>query len=342
MKVKLFKGGFFEMGKQQGKIYRENGMTFSNLKIDQILYKKQLAVYQKHYPELLEEFKGMAKAGKFDENKLIYNFICGEILWFKKRFKESKACTIFGVKNRNGTFVGRNYDWHPVTEDIFQVYKVENKSRNSFIAISDMGMDRPANAKPRYLYYNADDAINDKGLFIGLTFAYNNKLNHGLSSMHMIKLIAETCKTIDDALEAFKKIPLCCPKNFFIADKNGDMVVVEHTSKRFKTVHPKGNVLIQTNHYVDSELSKEDTVLKERPTHNTYLRYSETLRDINENKQGFELSNVMKLLGNIQSCVCQNYTNIKTIWSLALDMNNRNYKLYWNLLGKRSEISLNI
>lgn len=315
-------------------------MSFTNLKIDPILYKKQLVVYKKHYPELLEEFKGITKSGKFDENKLTYSFICGELLCFKKRFKEKKACTIFGVKNKNGAFVGRNYDWHPVTEEVFEVYKVENKSRNSFIGISDMGIDGPATAKARYLYYNADDAINDKGLFVGLTSAYNNKWNYGLSCIHIIKLIAETCQTIDEALNVFKKVPLCYPKNFFIADKKGDMAVVEHTSKRFKIVYPKDNVLIQTNHYVDYELGKEDTVLKERPTHNTFLRYFEALQKINEHKQRFKLSDAIKILGNVESCVCQNHSDIKTIWSLALDMQNRKYKLYWNITGKRNEMSL--
>src|SRR3989338_10916211 len=218
MKIELFKGNFFEIGRQQGSIYAKNGMDLTKLKINPTLYKNQLAVYKKHYPELLEEFKGMAEAGKFDENKLIYWFICDEILQFTKRLRISKACTMFGLKNKNGIFVGRNYDWVPAVENFFEIYKVENKSRNSFVGVSDMGIWGPSTAKPRYLFYNPDDAINDKGLFIGLTFAYNDKWGYGLSCIHITKLIAETCETVDDALNVFRKVPLCYPKNFFIAD----------------------------------------------------------------------------------------------------------------------------
>lgn len=339
MKINLFKGDFFEIGKQQGKIYHKNGMNFTNLKITPTLYEKQLLAYKRYYPELLEEFEGMAVAGKFDENKLIYNFICGGLLQFKKQWK---SCTIFGVKNKNGTFVGRNYDWHPVTEKVFEVYKVENKSRNSFIGISDMGIDGPATAKPKYLYYDADDTINDKGLFIGLTFAFNNKWNYGLVCTHMIKLIAETCKTVDDALDVFRRVPISYPKNFFISDRNGDMAVVEHTSKRFKIVYPKDNVLVQTNHYVDPELAREDLVLKKIPTHNTFLRYYEAWQKINEHKDKFKQADAIKILGNIQSCICQNHSNMKTVWSLGLDMRKSKYELYWDVTGQRKEMNLNI
>lgn len=341
-KVRTFKGSFLEIGKQQGRVYKKNGMSFKNIKINSKLFQNQLRIYKNHYPELLEELKGVAEGGGFDEEKVIYKFITEELRWFTKEFNLKKACTIFGVKNKEGVFVGRNYDWRPVVEKIFEVYKVKNNERNNFIAITDMGVGYDLSiVKPKYFFYNADDTINDKGLFIGLTFAYNDKWSYGLSCVHLIKLVAETCTTVDDALNVFKKTPLCYPKNFFIADRFGNMAVVEHTSKRFKILHPKNNVLIQTNHYVDSELAQEDTVLSEVPTHNTFLRYYETLQKINARKEKFQLSDIIKILGNTKSYVCQNHKKIKTIWSLALDMKKKKYKLYYNLFGKRKEKLLN-
>ena len=341
MRIRTFSGNFFEIGKQQGDIYRRNGMSIKT-EINQKLFKGQLRIYKKHYPELIEEFRGMAEAGKFDKNRLIYKFITGEIIWFKNWLNPRKACTIFGVRNKNGTFVGRNYDWHPVTERVFEAYRVVNPKRNSFIALTDMGISGQFDAKPQYLSYNADDAINDKGLFIGLTFAYNNNWSYGLSCSHMIKLIAETCSTVEDTLTIFRKTPLCCPKNFFIADRKGHMAVVEHTSKRFKVVYPENDILIQTNHYVDSELSKEDAILKYTPAHNTFLRYYEVLQKINMRKSQFNSPDVMKILGNTESCVCQNHPSMKTVWSLSLDPKRRKYRLYWDVLGKRKELTLKV
>ena len=342
MNAKMFKGKFFEIGQQQGKIYKANGMNFDKVKIDPVLYKNQLQVYEKHYPELLEEFRGMAEGGNFDKEKLIYDFITSEIFYYKNRFGLDKACTIFGYKGKNNLFVGRNYDWLPETDKIFEVYKVVNPQRNSFVAITDMGIGSPATAKPKYFFYNADDAINDKGLFIGLTFAYADEWSYGISCIHMTKIIAETCKTVKEAIKVFEKVPLCCPKNFFIADKNGDMAIVEHTSKKFKVLYPKDNILIQTNHYVDNELAKEDTVLKRVPFHNTFIRYYETLQKINFERDKFKLDSAIKILGRSGSYTCQNFPGIKTIWALSLDMTNKKYRIYWDISGKRKTEELEI
>ena len=79
MDTKTFKGNFFEIGQQQGKIYKTNGMNFDKIKIDPVLYKNQLQVYQKHYPELLEELSGIAQGGHYDGKKLIY---CARSTWW--------------------------------------------------------------------------------------------------------------------------------------------------------------------------------------------------------------------------------------------------------------------
>ena len=340
MNTKTFKGNFFEIGQQLGKIYKANGMNFDRIKIDSALYQKQLEVYKKHYPEMLEELRGIASGGNFNEAKLIYDFITNEIFYYRKSFGLDKACTIFGHKVNNNLFVGRNYDWLPESGKIFEAYKVVNPERNSFIAVTDMGVVSPARANPKYFFYNADDTINSKGLFVGITFAYADYWAYGVSCIHMTKIIAETCETVKDAVKVFEKIPLCCPKNFFIADKNGDMATIEHTSKKFKVLYPKDDTLIQTNHYVDSELAKEDTVLNRVPSHNTFIRYYETLQKINLEKGKFNLNSAIKILGRRGSYTCQDFSGIKTIWTLALDMTNKKYRIYWDILGKRKKKEL--
>lgn len=335
MTSKTFKGNFFELGLQQGKIYRQNGMRFDAVKINTSLYKKQIETYRKHYPEFLEELRGMAEGGGYDADALTYEFIAGEIVWYADKFGLKKACTIFGLRTESTLYVGRNYDWHPATEMLAEAYRVENPKRNSFIAVTDMGIGGPLTAKKEYAFYNADDAINDKGLFIGLTFAYADKWSYGLSCVHIIKLIAETCGTVKEALEVFKRVPLCCPKNFFIADKNGNMAVVEHASKKYKIVYPKDGILIQTNHYTHPDLATDDTVLKRVPTHNTFLRYYETLQKLNLEKDRFGFQSIVKTLGTPGTYTCQNNPDVKTIWTLALDMVNRRYALYWDDRGER-------
>lgn len=339
--MKTFKGSFFEIGKQQGEIYRQNGLNLASVKVNQKIVAEQLKIYQKYYPQLLEEIEGIAIGGNFDKEKLLYLYLAVEIVGFANRFKMPLSCTIFGVKNSNGTFVGRNLDWLPITEKVMEPYKREAEGCYKLLAVSDMFIGSPSDVEHKFLLYDAIDVINEKGLFVGITFAYGDTWSYGLSWKELTRIIGERCATVDEALEIFKNIPVSVPKNFFIADKTGKMAVVEHNSDKYKIVYPKDNVLIHTNHYLDPELAKIDRVLAETPAHNTFIRYYETLQKVNAIKDKFQQSDVIKILGNPNLYVCQNH-EIRTIWTLALDMEKPKYKLYTNVVSKKTEQDLEI
>lgn len=339
--MKIFKGSFFEIGKQQGEIYRQNGLDLTSIKVNRKIVAEQLKIYKKLYPELLEEIEGIAVGGNFDKTKLLHVYLAIEIVGFANRFKMPLSCTIFGVKNNNGTFVGRNLDWLPITEKVMEPYKREAEGCYKILAVSDMFIGSPSDVKHKFLLYDAIDVINEKGLFVGITFAYGNTWSYGLSWKELTRIIGERCATVDEALDIFKNIPVSVPKNFFIADKKGNMAVVEHNSDKYRVVYPKDDVLIQTNHYLNPELSKIDRVLVETPFHNTFIRYYETLQKVNLVKNNFQLLDVIKILGNSNFYVCQNH-EIRTIWTLALDMERRKYKLYTDVVGNKIEHDLQI
>jgi len=341
IKMITFKGSYFEIGKQQGQIYRENGLNIDWVKINKKLLDGQLKAYQEHYPQLLEEIKGIAQGGGYDEEKMLQVYLANEILYYTNRFNIPVNCTIFGVKNKNGVFVGRNLDWTPIAEKIMQVYKREGSECLNFLAVTDMHIGSPDDVKNKFMFYNTIDVINENGLFIGITFAYGDSWQFGLSWRDMSKLISEACTTVNDAIKLFEKIPLAVPKNFFIADRKGNMAVVEHAVKRFKILPPIDNVLIQTNHYVDPELAKIDKVFKEIPHHNTFIRYYEALQKINWIKDKFKHSDVIKVLGNPQSYLLQNHES-RTIWTLALDMQRSKYWLYTDVIGQKNKKTLEI
>ena len=340
MKIRAFEGNFHEIGRQMGQIYKENGAGSGVAKIDPDLFKHQLQAYEKFYPEYLEELKGIAEGAGFDPQSTLYNAITGEIFFFKNMIGMGRSCTIFGYKQEGTLFVGRNYDWLPVPGDLFEAYQVKNSERNAYFAVTDYGVVDPARTAPPYRLFLPEDALNDQGLFVGITFSFAEQWAYGISSIHIVKLIAETCSTLADALELFKRIPACCPKRYFIADKQGNMVTVEHNSRQFKVVYPKDNVLIQTNHYLDAELAAEDTVLKRIPYHNTFIRYYETLQRINFQREKFNLNSIIWILGKPGTYTCQNFPGIKTIWTLAMDITNGQYRIYWDHFNHRKSKEL--
>lgn len=325
MKPIIFKGNYRDIGKQLGKIYRKNGKSFDNEKIDKKLYCKQLAFYKKFYPELLEELGGISEGGGYDYEKVVYSNITGEIAWYKNRLKT--RCTIFGVKNKYGTFVGRNYDWYPKT--FASIYKYINPQSYSYTAITDNNY-FPGYKKEDQMYY-FDDAINKKGLYIGISAAFGPKTFYGLTSFHIRKLIIEKCKTVPEALAIFKDIPVACPKNFFIADKSGKMAVVEHASgKNYKIIEPKNGILVKTNFYLDSSLAKEDLLLSSRPTTNAFVRFYDLLRNINLlGVEKIQQKDITGLILDKKTFIRQNSATSKTIWSLSMNMKKGKYHLYY-------------
>ena len=260
---------------------------------------------------------------------------------FSKRIKNSLACTIFGIRNKNGVFVGRNLDWIPATEKVMEVYRQEATGKYQLLAVSDMYIGSEADVEAKFLFYDAIDVINEKGLFIGITFAYGDHCSYGLSWKEITRYIGEHCASVKEALAVFKEIPIGIPKNFFIADNNGEMAVVEHNASEYRVLYPQDDVLIQTNHYLDPDLARKDRIFLEVPHNNSFIRYYEALQKVNFVKEKFELSDVIKILGNPEYYLCQNH-EIKTIWTLALDMMKREYNLYWDILGERKTKKLEI
>ncbi len=84
--IKTFRGDFFQIGKQEGEIYKKNGMDLNSFKFDSKIYKKQLEIYKKYYPEMLEELRGITLKLNLNEEKVINYFITNEIEFLEKKY----------------------------------------------------------------------------------------------------------------------------------------------------------------------------------------------------------------------------------------------------------------
>jgi predicted choloylglycine hydrolase len=344
MRTLKFAGTSHEVGQELGQYYREWHQGSPEIPVNRRTLSRQLAIYQKHFPSLLEEIRGVAETlmgGGADYEKLLYLTIAHGVDMARVHPTPTKGCTIFGVQTDRGLIVGRNYDWIPQARDSFHVYDMNITGRNAYTAISDMNIYERQHARHKHWSFSAEDAINDQGLYIGLTFAHNPRVGYGLSSTHMIRLIVETCATVDQAVKLFRKVPLMCAKNFFIADATGKMAIVEHNSKTFRVIHPdKQGILIQTNHYLAPDLIHEDFCLENHPAHTTYLRYYETLREINLARAHFNTVYARKILRHTTYVYANDTSGFMTIWSLILDMTAQKYHLVFDTAGGEKTMTL--
>lgn len=309
--------------------------------------RRQLSIYQKFYPELILEITSAAKVIGLDPNLLLYEDIASFVDNQKRRINQrTHGCTIFAVHEKGRTFVGRNYDWKPAAREFFEQYDLNFTNGYRHFLFSDEGVyGRHLGKNTRKLY--AEDAVNEHGLYVGLTYAHIDKWSYGLSPSHFIRYIAEHCRTTRQALNAFKRIPCAIPKNFLIADAKGDLAVVEHAAKKFAILRPDEwgtarpsssqpsapKLIVQTNHCLAPSLKPLDRVTRDNPTANTFLRYEEAKHLVEIQLPGFQFTDIWRILRRSHYV----YSD-ETIWSLALELSEPRLNLYYDTaLGQKQE-----
>jgi predicted choloylglycine hydrolase len=341
MKRVNFVGSSYDVGRQIGEYCRGRYKNQQEPAVNRQTLARQTEVYQKYFPSLLDEIRGMAEAAGETYERVLYASIAYLYSLAERRRAPEKGCTIFGVKKPNGELlIGRNYDWWPLARDALHVCSMAIDQRYKHTIVSDMGV-WGRREMLDYGMFSSEDAINEHGLYIGLTFAHNPRYDYGLSPTHVIRLVAETCRDVDEALKLFAKIPVMAAKNFFLADASGNMAVVEHTSREFEVIKPNADgVLIQTNHYTAPSLFSQDRVLQEHPAHTSYLRYYETLREISRHLDDFTLHEVERILRKSHYVYSSGKGAFGTIWSLALNMNARQYRLIYDTARAERKVKL--
>lgn len=288
--------------------------------------RRQLRLYEKFYPELVAEKNAAAAILHQDPQYLLYEDLASPIDAQRRRVNPHQhGCTIFAIRENGKVFVGRNYDWLPEAREFFERYDIAIKDSNRYFAFSDESVWRRHTGR-RSLKIYAEDAINEYGLYIGLTASKIDKWNYGLTPSHLIRYIAEHCKTTRQALNIFAKVPCAIPKNFLIADATGNLAVVEHSSRSYEIIRPdKSGILVHTNHCLSPKFQHIDHVYEHNPRSDTFLRYQEANYLVRKQMPKFQFTDLWRILRKSHYV----YNN-DTIWSLTLELTEQRFNVYYD------------
>lgn len=271
-----FTGSHLAIGKQVGEAYKAWGKRRLYLSpIDIEIYEEQLTLYKKFFPRYLEWLQGVALGSGFNEEDVVRTYLT-EFLYLDDR--PPTTCSVFGLRREDRVFVGRNYDWREAAEKSTHHLSVNftDKSAYSFTALSDMGVWKVgAEAySPDYTIL-LEDAWNEWGLFVCQNGAPGKPQNLGMSSLHIIQIVAEQCRTIEEAIMLIMAIPCNEPKIFTVVDKTGDMAVIEKPTEFRAQVRRSDNQVVATNHYQSDSLKQYNAeIFKDVPFHSTFARYA--------------------------------------------------------------------
>lgn len=299
------KGKHYNMGKHYGELLYKTGEDLSSvIKLNEeqkIFGKKCLPIYEEHMKDIMEEVRGLADGlhQKYEDVAYwLFNIYCNE---------EEHGCTVFAVKNKNKVYVGRNMDMFPEYKKTSEsvLYRVENK--NTFLAHSTAMI-------------SVEDGINEYGLCVALTFLLSKKIKPGINGGFIVRKMLEECSTTDEAIELIKSLPISSSHNIVIADKNGNMAVIECTSEKLNIRYGKKYV-IATNHFISDDMVKYNN--KKNNWYHTNDRYN-TIDNYLKNNSKIDFEECKNIISGKYGFVCQfeKKLNFDTIWSAVYDLNS--------------------
>lgn len=240
-----FKKSHFEAGFNWGKLLYKNDKIISNNHTFTITEKRRkfaqecLPIYEKYYPEILEEIKGLAK-GQNSSYEDFYTFLLSMYC-----FEFNNHCTCIAIKDKDNLIFGRNSDFLVSLEKLYMnaLYNLDNAYAFNGNTTAFIEM---------------EDGINEYGLAVGLTFIYPTIVKAGFNAGMLVRYLLEKCKTTDEALSVLKNIPIASQQTLTIADRTGNIVVVECNCEKIEIIRPTkdGNFVTATNEF-NSNLMKQ-------------------------------------------------------------------------------------
>lgn len=258
-----------------------------------------------------------------------------------------RTCSCFMVHNKGGVLIGRTYDWVEAAEKHSKVIKntFTDNSSFDFTGVSDMGTYKVGEmVDEKSFALVIEEARNNKGLYIELNGGSGRKNDFGMSSVHAIQLIAEQCETVEEAISKLEKIPLTLSQIFCIADRKGNITVVEKSLDRGMRVRTSKNYLIATNHYRHPDLiSINQNMFEKVPFHSSFARYHYLESHLIEKWRELDLIEIIPLLKvppTLQNWRGKTNGDVVTCWISALNLNSKEYLVHFAPLVSKKVISI--
>lgn len=303
-------GSHFEMGLHYGQLLYKGGVSFDktiNLTAEQEQFgMESLAICEKNIPKICEEIKGLAEGLRLSYNRLS----CWLLTMYG--FGDIHGCTCFCFNNNGKTFFGRNSDMFPELKGTSESILYRPNEGYIFIGHSTSMI-------------QMEDGINEHGLAVGMNFLMTKHRNPGLNTGMLVRHILETCKCVNEAILTINSLPISSTQNIIVADKTGDMVVVECSPQSVVVRKPdiKTAFLLSTNHFIDSSMQSEHC----NPQDNWYLskdRYATVQNALLEKQTYKDEIYAQDILSGKKGFICQYDKKLKfdTIWSVVYNLND--------------------
>jgi isopenicillin-N N-acyltransferase-like protein len=248
----------------------------------------QVAANQREAPDLVEEMRGIARGAgvAFERVFLLNSLLDLNSFRYLDLATAFAGCSTFAVVAEAGTgktLVGQTYDMPEFHQDYLTLLRL-----------------RPAQG-PRQLLFTFAGIVGAAGLNeagLALNINYLSPLDVGVGRLHSVVVRQVLAATqLADALTSPALPPRAGGAHYLIADRDGNVVSLETTARRFAVAYPEGNALGHTNHYLASEL-KEIEYVRGGSIGSSLARYTALRRFLRDRGDRLTTEALMELTRN--------------------------------------------
>ena len=87
-------------------------------------------------------------------------------------------------------------------------------------------------------FIEIEDGVNEHGFAVGLTAVAPSHIRPGLNAGMLLRLMLETCRTVDEALTLLRSVPVASAQTLTLADAGGAIALVECSCRRVEVLRP--------------------------------------------------------------------------------------------------------
>jgi predicted choloylglycine hydrolase len=307
------RGSHYEMGRLVGKQLREAGTELPALNDEQTRYIDGLVgQVEGLIPDLFDEMRGLAEAGGYDERVVYFYALSIGIV---------PSCTVVAVSGAHTidgkTLFGRNYDAGPEFAD-FTLYRTYPEGGLAHIGCA------------YDLLVGREDGVNEAGLAIAVTGVHGHNTDEpGLWDHIPVRAVLDRCGTVDEAVTLLETLPHLWTKNFLVADKTGEIAMVEAAQQKVFATRVESGFGTITNHFEAPEMRAycDEAKIPANSVHRreTAYRWFEAATGSGERLGRDQLKRLLSTTGGgVRSELREDFT---TVWSWIAALGERGIEL---------------
>ncbi|CAN7510567.1 C45 family autoproteolytic acyltransferase/hydolase [Rossellomorea sp. LjRoot5] len=236
--VQIFqlRGSSYHIGVDTGEEMRATSILhmLGSITKQEIDLPEMKSIYSSFAPHLLDELEGLAEGFGISSHKAAALFSGYDV-----PKTEAMGCSSLLTKD----YYVRNYDFSPDLYDgVFSLVQPEQAFASAGYNLQLLGR---------------HDGVNERGLVAGLHFVSHDGYRKGVSPWTAIRMVLDTCSSLEEAVTLLKQIPHSACYNFSLGDRNGKMAEVEASPEKV-TVRYGESFLSCVNHFQDEQMKRKN------------------------------------------------------------------------------------